>query len=72
MGEQLSCLFESVEESKRIHQALEVKRATTCQIWRLNQKSHISLQDSYFVVRDEFEKECVKENNNLMYSQNSN
>ena len=59
-GEQLSCLFVSEEESGEIHQAIELKRPTNCQIWRLNEKSLISIQDSYFVVKNKFDKERVK------------
>ena len=58
--EQVSCLFQSAEEPERIHQALEIKRPTGCHIWRLNEKSHISIQDSYFVAKKEFDKERVK------------
>ena len=60
MREQLSCLFENAgNESEQIHQALQIKRSTPCHIWRLNRKSHISMQDSYLVVEDEFAKEWV-------------
>ena len=58
--EQLSCLFQSVKEPEQIHQALEIKRSTKCQIWRMNRKSYISMQDSYFLVDEEFNKETVK------------
>ena len=58
-GDQLSCLFQSVEESGQIHQALEVKITTNCHISRLNRKSHFSIQDSNFVIRNKFEKERV-------------
>ena len=54
--QQLSCLFQSVVESEQIHQAIETKRSTKCQIWRMNKKSHISLQDSLFVVAEQFNK----------------
>ena len=59
-GEQLSCLFVSEEESGEIHQAIELKRPTNCQIWRLNKKSHVSIQNSNFVVGSGFDKERVK------------
>ena len=55
--EQLSCLFQSVEETEKIHEALEIKRPTKCQIWALNKKSCILMQDSYFVVGNKFNKE---------------
>ena len=58
-GDQLSCLFQSEEESGQIHQALEVKITTNCHISRLNRKSHFSIQDSNFVIRNKFEKERV-------------
>ena len=58
-GDQLSCLFQSAEESGQIHQALEVKITTNCHISRLNRKSHFSIQDSNFVMRNKFEKERV-------------
>ena len=57
---QLSCLFQSAGESEQIHQALEIKRSMNCQIWRMNKKSHISMQDSYFVTNEQFNKELVK------------
>ena len=57
--EQLSCLFQSVKESEQIHQALEIKRSTVCQIWRMKKKSQILMQDSYFVVDEQFNKERV-------------
>ena len=56
----MSCLFQSAEEPDRSHQALEIKIPTSCHVWRLNEKSHISIQDSYFVVEKEFVKERVK------------
>ena len=59
-GEQLSCLFQSEDESRQTHQALEIKRPTNCQIWRLNEKSLISIQDSHFVAKNKFDKERVK------------
>ena len=58
-GDQLSCLFLSAEESGQIHQSLEVKKATNCQIWQLNRKSHVSIQDSNFVIGKNFGKEIV-------------
>ena len=58
--EQLSCLFQSTEESGQIHQALEIQKPTHCQIWRLSEKSLISIQDSNFVVGNKFVKERVK------------
>ena len=57
--EHLSCLFQSVKESEGIHQALEIKRSTKCQMWRISEKSLISFQDSYFVVDEQFDKEKV-------------
>ena len=57
--EQVSCLFESTEESDQTRQALETKIPTICLIWRLNEKSHISIQDTYFVTKKEI-KERVK------------
>ena len=59
-GQQLSCLFVSVEESEQIHQTLEIKKTTNCQVWRLNKKSLISMQDSYFIVGNKLDKERVK------------
>ena len=59
-GKQLSCLFLSVDKSEHTHQALEVKKPTNCQIWRFNEKSLISIQDSYFIVGNKFAKEKVK------------
>ena len=59
-GEQVSCLFESTEGSGRMREALEIKRPTSCQIWQLNQKSLVSIQDSNFVVGNKFVKERVK------------
>ena len=59
-GEQVSCLFESTEGSGRIREALQIKRPTSCQIWQLNQKSLVSIQDSNFVVGNKFVKEGVK------------
>ena len=64
-GEQLSCLFESEEESTQIHQALEVKTPTNCQVWRMNENSHISMQDSYFVVKEELNKERVENDKSM-------
>ena len=57
--EQLSCLFQSVKKSEQIHQALEIKRSTVCQIWRMKKMSQILMQDSYFVVDEQFNKERV-------------
>ena len=57
---QLSCLFQSVIESEQIHQAIETKRSKKCQIWGMNKKLHILIEDSYFVVDDQFNKEKVK------------
>ena len=53
-------MFFSVEESGQVHQALETKRSTNCQIWWLNEKSLVSIQDSHFVVSNKFQKERVK------------
>ena len=58
-GDQLSCLFQSVEESGQIQQALEIQKQTNCQIRRLNRKSHVSIQDTIFVMENNFEKERV-------------
>ena len=58
--EQLSCLFQDTEESNQIHQALETKRSTSCQIRLLNEKSHVLFQDSYFMVGKAFDKGRVK------------
>ena len=55
--EQLSCLFESAEETEQIHEALEINKPTKCQVWPMNKKSHILIQDSYFVVGNKFDKE---------------
>ena len=49
----------TLEESEQLHQALEVKITTNCHISRLNRKSHFSIQDSNFVMRNKFEKERV-------------
>ena len=51
---------ESAEESKEIHQALEIKRPTSCQVRQLNGKSQVSIQDSIFVVEKLFDQERVK------------
>ena len=56
----MSCLFQSVEESVQIHQMLEVNRSTNCQSWQLNKKSHVSIQNSYFVVGKSYNEERVK------------
>ena len=64
-GEPLSCLFESIEDSSQTHQALELKRSTSCQIWQLNEKSHVSMQDSYFVVKEELNKERVENDKSM-------
>ena len=58
--EQLSCLFQSAEESEQVHEVLEIKRQTNCQIQRLNKKSYVLMQESYFVVENKFDKENVK------------
>ena len=58
--EQVSCLFERAEETTQIHQALEIKTPTSCQVWRLSKNSLISMQDSYFVTKKELNKEIVK------------
>ena len=59
--EQLSCLFQSVKESEQTHQALEIKRSTKCQIMQISKKSLIIIQDSYFVVDEQLNKEKVNE-----------
>ena len=58
--EQLSCLFQSVEESGQINEALEMKTPTKCQIWQSSEMSYITMQDSYFVVGNDFDKERLK------------
>ena len=58
-GDQLSVLFQSAEDSGQIHQALEVKITKSCRISRLKRKSHISIQDSNFIMKNKFEKERV-------------
>ena len=61
-GEKLSCLFVSAEESGENHQALEIKKPTTCQVRGLNEKSHVLIQDSYFVMGNKFNKEEFEKN----------
>ena len=58
--EQLSCLFQDTEESNQMHQTLETKRSTSCQVRLLNEKSHVLIQDSYLVVGKVFDKGRVK------------
>ena len=65
--EQLSCLFQSAEESDEIHQALEIKRPTSCKIRQLNGKSQVSIQDSIFVVGKIFDQERVKKSFSKTY-----
>ena len=57
--EQLSCLFQTVEEQTGAYQALELERTKGSQIWQLNGRSHVVMQDSSFVVREKFKKERV-------------
>ena len=58
--EQLSCLFQSAEETVQVYQALELKKPTKCQVKRLSKNLQIYMQDSHFVVADKFDKEKVK------------
>ena len=68
--EQLSCLFQSPEESDPVDQALmKLNSQISCQIWRLSNKSHISMQDSYFVIGNKFDKERVKKSVNQLFDQ---
>ena len=57
--EQLSCLFQTVEGQTGTYEALELKRTKDSKIWQLNERSHVLIQDSSFVVRKKF-KEPVK------------
>ena len=53
-------MFQNTESCDQIHQALDFKKTTSCEIWRMNKKSHISMHDSYFVVDEQFNQEGVK------------
>ena len=57
--EQLSCLFQTVENQNETYEAIELKRTKDSKIWQLNERSHVLMQDSSFVVRKNF-KEPVK------------
>ena len=58
--EEISCLFQSADESNGTHQVLELKESQGCKVWQLNEKSHVSIQDSSFVAKKYFDKEKFK------------
>ena len=58
--EQLSCLFQTVEASTKDYQALDLVQTRGSEVWQLNEKSHVSMQDSSFVEQGEFKKDKVE------------
>ena len=58
--EQLSCLFQTVENQTGTYQALEMKRTKDSKIWQLNERLHVLVQDSSFIVRKKFKEQVTK------------
>ena len=58
--EQLSCLFQTVEGQTGTYEALELKRTKDSKIWQLNERLHVLVQDSSFIVRKKFKEQVTK------------
>ena len=59
--EKLTLLFQTVEAPNVAYKALELKRTKGSKVWQLNEKSHVLIQDSSFVVRKEVKKDELKD-----------
>ena len=58
--EQLACLFQTIENQTGTYQALEMKRTKDSKIWQLNERLHVLVQDSSFIVREKFKEQVTK------------